>query len=226
MTLAGALHAQEISLHNYRDAPAELPTRCVLQIHWYREPNFQQWLSAKNFRVVTIARHPLDVLISALKFIRYEPLTSRWLEGNAGLPGGLTAAAPCSAEFLAYALSFEAENLLSISYQWWHDPAAIKLRYEDAVRDPPGVLGGLVGGWGPDPGTVLPWLEAVSLDKMRALPNRHGWQARPGIWKELIPPRDAFRIFRRHRTLFQGLGYSVSPFFLTRKAALRNWLRL
>lgn len=226
LILAGALQAQEIAVHNYLDAPESLPERCILQIHWYREPNFQRWLQANEFKVITIARHPLDVLISALKFIRNEPETSRWLEGNAGLPGMLAASPPCSTEFLEYALSFEAENLLSITYQWWHDPAAMKIRYEEAVRDPAGVLGSLAATWGADPAAVHPWLEAGSLEKMRALPNRHGWQARPGIWKELIPPLDAARIFQRHRALFHDLGYSVKPYFLTRKTALRNWCRL
>jgi hypothetical protein len=225
-TLAGALQAQEMAVHNYLDAPEDLPERCVLQIHWYREPNFQRWLQANKFKVVTIARHPLDVLISALRFICFEPETSRWLEGNTGLPGMLAASPPCSAEFLEYALSFEAENLLSITYQWWHDPAAIKIRYEDAVRDPAGLAGSLVAGWGADPDSVRPWLEASSLERMRTLPNRHGWQARPGLWKELIPPRDAACIFQRYRTLFHDLGYSVTPYFLTRKTALRNWCRL
>jgi hypothetical protein len=224
--LASALQAQEIAVHNYLDAPADIPERCVLQIHWYREPNLQRWLQLRNFEVITIARHPLDVLVSALRFIRYEPGTSRWLEGNAGLPGGLIASAPCSEEFVNYATSFEAENLLSISYQWWHDAHVLKLRYEDVVRDPAGVLGKFVERWGQDAGTVLPSLERVSLEMMKAQPNRHGWQAKPGLWKELIPPRDALRIFRRHRTIFRELGYSVRPSFLTRKSALHNWQQL
>jgi hypothetical protein len=225
-TLAGALQAQEIAVHNYLDAPADIPKRCILQLHWYREPNFQRWLLSRDFKIVTIARHPLDVLVSALKFIRYEPETSRWLEGNTGLPGGLIASAPCSEEFLAYATSFEAENLLSISYQWWHDEHVLKVRYEDAILDPVGVLGNLIETCGGEPGAVLPWLDRVSLEKMRALPNRHGWQAKPGLWKQLIPPLDALRIFRRHRTIFRKMGYSVIPHILSRRKALYNWERL
>jgi hypothetical protein len=225
-TLAGALGMSEFAVHNYLEVPSELPERCFLQVHWYREPNFQAWLRARGFKTMTVARHPLDVLISVLHYVRYEPGTSRWLEGNADLPGSLMDSAPCSREFLEYGTSFGAENLLSISYQWWHEDQVIKVRYEDAVDNPPHVLGALVQGLGGDPSSVLPWLERLSLTKMRELPNRHGWQARPGLWRKLITPTDAVRIFGRHRQIFRKLGYSVRPYVLSRSAALRNWKEL
>jgi hypothetical protein len=223
MVIAGAVQLHEIAIHNYLDAPAELPARCLLQIHWYREPNFQAWLKSKGFQVITIARHPLDVLISALRFITFEPMTARWLEGNTGLPGDLVGAAPCSEKFLAYALSFGAENLLSISYQWWQDADSIKLRYEDIVQQPAKELGALATRFGANADSTIPWLEKASLSVMRALPNQHGWQGRPGLWRCLITPVDANKIFSRHRTVFKQLGYSVGPYSLTRKTALKNW---
>jgi len=217
---------REIAVHNYLEAPSDLPERCFLQVHWYREPNFQEWLRARDFRIMTISRHPLDVLISVLHYIRYEPGTSRWLEGNAELPEALIKSTPGSQEFINYATSFGAENLLSISYQWWHENQVIKVRYEDAVSDPARVLGLLVQDLGGDPKSVVPWLERLSLKNMQKLPNRHGWQGRPGLWRKLIIPFDAIRIFRRHRTIFQEFGYSVMPYILSRKTALRNWHEL
>jgi hypothetical protein len=59
-----------------------------------------------------LARHPLDVLVSMLNFIRHEPLTARWLEGNAEIPKTLVGQAPTSENFLNYAMSWGAENLL------------------------------------------------------------------------------------------------------------------
>ncbi|WP_413186466.1 hypothetical protein [Paraburkholderia sacchari] len=217
---------QELAVHNYLDVPSELPERCFLQIHWYREPNFQAWLRANRFRVLTVARHPLDVLVSALHYIRHEPGTSRWLEGNTNLPGDLATSAPSSREFLEYALSTGAEDLLSITYQWWTDPETIRLRYEDAVARPEAVLGAQVAALGGDSSRILPLLENLSMEKMRATANRHGWQGRPGLWRRLIVPQDAFRIYKRHQRVFDCLGYSVTPFFLTRKTAYRYWLEL
>ena len=226
LVLAGALGVPELSVHNYLDLPAELPPRCVLQMHWVREPNFRRWLRAHGFTVVTIARHPLDLLLSALHFVASEPETARWLEGDAGLPGGLAGAAPGSAAFLGYALGFGAETLLSVTYQWWQEPAAVRLRYEALVRDPAALLGALVASCGGDPGQVATWLEEASLPAMQARANRHGWQGSPGLWRRLIVPRDARRIFHRHRQVFQTLGYGVPPYFLSRAAAARNWQAL
>jgi len=218
---------QEMALHNYLDAPAALPDRCLLQIHWYREPNFQAWLKDNRFRVLTIAQHPLDQLISALHFVGHEPQTARWLEGNAGLPAGLAGCSPCSQQFLEYATGFGAENFLAVSYQWWNDIDAIKLRYEDFVADPAGRFGGLVRDLdNADPASVLPWLERVSFKSMQALPNRHGWQATPGLWRRLIVSTDALSIRLRHRMVFRKLGYSVPCSLLSRRAALRNWQAL
>lgn len=84
--LSKALKLEQIAVHNPQEIPPILPERVALQIHWYREPNFQAILKSNGFKVVTIARHPLDVLISALRFIPHEPLTSRWLEGNTEFP--------------------------------------------------------------------------------------------------------------------------------------------
>src|SRR3712207_3137993 len=43
-----------------------LPPRCVLQIHWNRVEPFVSRLDRHGFRVVVLARHPLDVLMSGL----------------------------------------------------------------------------------------------------------------------------------------------------------------
>src|SRR5205807_380982 len=118
--LTQALDLKEIAVHNPRDIPVLLPERVALQIHWYREPNFQTFLRSNGFKVVVMARHPLDVLVSVLTFIRHEPLTARWLEGNAEFPPDLAGHPPASPSFVAYATSWGAENLLSVSYQWWH----------------------------------------------------------------------------------------------------------
>ena len=120
--LAHALTLEEIAVHNPRDIQDVLPQRLILQVHWYREPNFQAFLRNEGFQVLVLRRHPLDVLLSVLSFVQREPGVARWLEGNTGLPAGLAKLTPVSPDFAAYATSFGAENLLSISYQWCHEP--------------------------------------------------------------------------------------------------------
>lgn len=221
--VAGALGFQEIAVHNIADISGALPEKVFLQIHWYREPSFQEWLIQNDFQVLCIARHPLDILLSVLHYIRYEPGTSRWLEGNVAIPENLKHASPVDNEFLNYALSFGAENLLSVSYQWWHHPSAIKIRYEDCVRNPVENIGSIIEYLGGDTGELAHWLEKLNIEKMKATHNRHGWQGRPGLYKSLVPYFTARRIFAKYRYIFNALGYDVAPYFLSRGHATKSW---
>lgn len=221
--LAGSLGMQEIAVHNYLDIQEQLPDRCFLQIHWYREPNFQTWLAANKFRTLCVARHPLDILLSVMHYIRYEPDTAKWLGGNVDIPSQLLSASPASKAFLDYAIGDGAENLLSISYQWWRDARTHQLRYEDCVADPMGVLGREVELYGGQAENVAPWLQHLSIENMRATPNRHGWQGCAGLYKQLIPTLNAYKIYKRHKRLFDTLGYRIDPYLLGVRKAEQNW---
>src|ERR1700722_13128489 len=94
MVLARALNLAEITIHNWKDITEELPNDCILQIHWYREPNFQSFLRKNGFRLIVLARHPLDVPLSVLHFVRYEPMTARWPEGNCAISPELIESSP------------------------------------------------------------------------------------------------------------------------------------
>jgi hypothetical protein len=221
--LADALELEHIGINNYVDAPESLPNNFILQLHWYREPNFQRFLRANGFQVVVLARHPLDVLISSLHFARLERKACRWLEGNCELTPSLFNAAPASSEFLEYATSWGAENLLSVTYQWWHDNQAIKVRYEDLVCSPLPGFSKVIANLNGSSVMLSAALEKFSLPSFQAMQNRHGWKGRPGLWRELMPFPNARQIYERHRAVFDTLGYSVDRTSLTEEEALRNW---
>ncbi|MCZ8321932.1 MAG: sulfotransferase domain-containing protein [Novosphingobium sp.] len=223
--LVNGLELEEIAVHNYLEV-SRLPDQCVLQVHWYREPNFQRFLTDNGFKVITLARHPLDVLLSVLHFIKYEPQTARWLEGNCRLPEELRGCGPCSHLFREYALSFGCENLLSASYQWNHDDAALRVKYEDLVLDTAFELERISNFIGISAQPLKNALKVTALESFQALPNRHGWQGRPGLWRELIPYNIANEIYSRHITVFRALGYEVEPNSLTYDGAERRWLEL
>jgi hypothetical protein len=220
------LELEQIFVHNYFQAPLILPDNCIFQLHWYREPNFQEFLRSNDFRVVVLARHPLDLLLSTLHFVRLEKETSRWLGGNTEFTPSFLSAAPASPEFLEYATSWGAENLLSITYQWWHEQQALKVRYEDLVREPMSRFTELVTNLNGSPAKLSAALQSHRLAKWQAKRNKHGWQGRPGLWQDLIPFEDALRIYERHRSVFDSLQYSVVRTSLTREEALRNWQQI
>jgi hypothetical protein len=224
--LRDALALHELAVHNYRELPPVLPEQFILQLHWYREPGFQAFLRDGGFKVIVLGRHPLDVLLSVLHFVRREPLTARWLEGNAEIPPNLSAEKPFSGGFERYATSWGAENLLSVSYQWWLDTSATHVRYEDLVRNPQAAFRRLISDLGGSCAKLDDALAAHSIEVLRATPNRHGWQGTPGLWRQLIPPVIARRIQRRHARVFHTLGYRVPLYVLTRRQAEQAWARL
>jgi hypothetical protein len=223
--LGDILQLEQLAVHNYAELES-VPDRAIVQLHWYREPHFQHFLRDYGFKTLVLTRHPLDVLVSILNFIRYEPLTARWLEGNAEIPQSLIGQPSTSKEFLQYATSWGAENVLSISYQWWHDVEAVKVRYEEVVKRPHEILLSLARMFDPEASDANGAISRFSLPFFQKLPNRHGWQGRPGLWRELIVYFDARSIYKRHKRVFDVMNYSVRPYWLSRASALKRWKEL
>jgi hypothetical protein len=224
--LSTTLSLDQVGVHNYLDVTSPLPQDCALQLHWYREPNFQRFLADNGFRVVVVARHPLDLLVSVLHFIQHEPLTKEWLVGNAEIPVGLAGQSPSSDAFMDYALSWGAENLLSVSYQWWHDNDAIKVKYEDFVCSPQQTFHHVISQLSSESLGLGDAIAQFDIKHFQAKANRHGWQGQPGLWKQLIPFTRAKAIYNRHKCVFDELGYDVPINWLSSSRAEGNWHRL
>jgi len=220
-TLAGCLDAHDLAFHRPTDAPDKLPSRCIVQIHWDRTDEFLAWLTHHKMRVMTIARHPLDVLLSAVRYGIHARDVREWLEGETGLPVYIPGSG--TAEFLEYCLSKGASRLLGVTPQWWQFQPAIKVRYEDFVSNPPNTFESLLHELGGDAERLPEMLRLHSLKNMRRTPNRHGWRGEPGHWTRLIASRDAQAIYERHADVFRVLSYPCIPYVLSRAGANRNW---
>lgn len=206
-----------------------LPQECVLQLHWHRYPAFLARLEQCRFRVLVLARHPLDVLISILHYSMHEP-TGRWLEGEDGNECTIFGAMPRSTAFLDYASGKRAAALLSVSREWWDIPACVQVYYETLVRDPQAEVGRLQDLLGV--AARKPIAEAVAettLSKLRVLTTNqaHFWQGKPGLWRSLLTAAEANRIAGAHQTILAELGYACEPDAdLTGSEADANWIRL
>jgi hypothetical protein len=175
---------------------------------------------------MSIARHPIDVLVSMLHFSAHEPDVARWLHGD--YLAGLAGSSPTSARFSAFALGSGAQHLLSVTPQWWGDPATVRTTYEALVDRPERALEFLGSVLGAAP--VVPYDQAVAkltLRHYRRLPNGHIFQARPGLWRELVLPNLAVRIRAVHPGSFTPLGYRCDPDqSLSATQAARAWDRV
>jgi hypothetical protein len=204
----------ELAVHLPGDVPwASLPERCVLQLHWHRIHSFTSLLEAHGFQVVTLARHPIDVLISILRFAPYQPATARWLDGEGGDERSILGVSPRDPAFLAYATGPRAKALLSVSREWWEAADGLRLRYEDLVSDTRGTLRRLADAVGGVPlERISGAIEANSKQRLRE--SGHGphiWKGQPGIWSALLTAPEAERIAAAHPEVFRDLGYTCEP---------------
>jgi hypothetical protein len=203
----------ELALYNPLEAPwSDLPGRCVIMTHWPREGPLPALLEEHVFRVVTLARHPLDVLISIL---HYAPsgASLRWMEGAQGDERPIFGASPRSAAFLDYATGPRVRALLSVSPVWWSAPRCLRVRYEDLVRDPLGRLSKLTRSLERAPRQRLAdAVASCTLDRLRTPETgRHFWKGQPGLWRGLLTAAEARRIEAVHRDVFRALGYACDP---------------
>jgi hypothetical protein len=219
-----------LTAHNPGEADwMTLPPACLLQIHWHRTGPFLTRLTQHRFRVVTISRHPLDVLISLLHHALHT-LEDRALEGQDGSERCLVGAMPRSTAFLHYATSPRAATLLSITSQWWRAPGVRALRYEALVGDPEGELRDLSDSLGVETRRSIAEVTAsLTIAELRARTSneRHFWVGRPGLWRRLLTAAEACAIASVHAGVFAGLGYECDPDpHLGAAEADANWVGL
>lgn len=188
---------------------AALPPRCVLQTHWGPEPGFVAQLEEHGFRPITLARHPLDVLLSILHLASLIPVRRQWYGGREGGEEALAMATPCSRDFLDYAAGTRARLLLDISRQWVARPDCLLVRYESLVTDPRGRLAELCRSIHPATGAAITRaVEEHAIEKARAgVHNQHFWQGRPGHWRRFLPEAEARVAAAPHAAVFAAFGY-------------------
>jgi hypothetical protein len=217
----------EIAVHRPADVPwDDLPPRCILQLHWHNVEPLTSLLRAHRFRTLTLVRHPFEALISVLQYCQHIDETYKWLDGEGGDESGLPGASPCSEAFLRYAESPRAAALLSVSPEWWGVRGALRVRYEDLVRDTPGALARLGRSLGRAPaGRVAKSVDACAIDRLRRPDNApHFWQGTPDLWRSLLTAGAARRIWSAHGRLYRRFGYrcDADP-SLTPERAEANW---
>jgi hypothetical protein len=217
-------------VHHPDDVPwSALPDSAVVTMHQHYTTPLAATLHAHRFRVLTLTRHPLDMLISILHFAQHEPTTARWLAGEGGSEDMLIGATPLDASFRAYALGPRFRALLAISGEWRDVPGVVHVRYESLQRDAVGELGRVADAFGgPLMMTLAAAVEANQIEKLRpTTANEHFWQGQIGLWRRLLPREMAREIADAHADLFVSYGYVCDPDDdLQAVDAHRNWQRL
>jgi hypothetical protein len=212
--LRGLTDGVELAQHRPRDVAWDaLPGAAMLQLHWYPTSQFRALLRRHDFAVVTVVRHPLDVLMSILHFCRHDTSTVQWLDGVGGSEHSLINSGPLSPELADYACSQRFELLMGVSASWTSSADAW-IRYEDLVQDTAGQLQRLASSL--DLPHVPDQLDAVIATKTMAtvrqeVDNHHYWQGRPGLWRSLLPPGQVELLRPALADFTEPYGYELTP---------------
>jgi hypothetical protein len=202
---------------------------CIVVMHRRRTTAFEGFLRARNFRLVAMARHPLDVLLSILTYVRNprnREFSSLWLEGECGDEETLVDVSPTSEAFVRYALSWRAAVLFDVSTSW--AARAEHASYERLVATPREELVRLCGALGATPrNDVDVVLARHDLAAFGETAPGHVWRGEPGIWRKLIVPEVAHAVRERHPEAFAAFGYEADADpALTLERAQQNWAML
>lgn len=227
---AAALDLEEIAVHDPDELRwRALPARAALQLHWEPTANLLERVRRAELHVVSVARHPLDVLVSVLRFAKHEPDTDRWLLGAGGNEAGIRGVVPVSSDFRAYASGPRAAALLGVTPAWWGVEGVSRLHYEDILRDAQASIAPIAK---LDPAYSASRLKQAlgenAFDRVRSESvDRHLWRGQVGTWRLVLPGDIAHEIADAHRDVFSRLGYDCDPDpTLSFERAETNWLRL
>ena len=210
MILAHALGLDEIPAHHPGDLDwSTLPEQVVIQLHWPRTPYLETLLEQAGVRMVTLSRHPFDVLISILRFAQTEPDTVGWLWGKGGDEEGLLDVDPSSEEFAQWAMSERALNLLAVTTSWLDSEKVAQVSYERLVKSPEEEVARLLERLSLVP--LRPIDEAVRRCTPELVNGRkhiqHTWTATYDLWREVIPPQLADQLTACYGHQLQQLGF-------------------
>ena len=223
--LADIYDLHQYAVHNPNDINwEELPTNLIVQIHWRNSQSFREDLIKNSFRVVTINRHPLDVLISILHFSQYENDTKFWLGGYGGDESSLLGASPLSSSFLDYSVSKRAQALLGVTSDWMKIDSTISVSYEAMVDDQVNTLKSLTTVLGGNPVGYDQAIRKNSIVELRKNSNNyHFWQGKPNLWTELLTSQEVLYI-RDYQICLNDSEYNFEASkYLTSNMAISNW---
>jgi hypothetical protein len=238
--LARVFSAEQLAAQHPADLSWEaLPERMVLQLHWQPTEYLRRLLRAHHVAVVSVARHPLDVLLAVLRSAQREHSARSRLQPEVAGEQLLRGATPNDEVFLEWAQGPTAAGLLAMTPAWWRDEDTIQVRYEQLCAAPAATLRAIAGtglrlpngdlSVGDEEREVLDAriCQAVEMKAPEHPEPSRGVQARPaspGRWEQLLLASSVERLVAAHPEIWDELGYPVATSRLTdRRAAQHVW---
>lgn len=175
---------------------------CIYQIHQIYNEQFAYWLARKKFKTVALIRHPLDTLLSQIKFSSRGPNVKCWWTDKIIIRE--SGNDPAADKFKKYLTSDLASELLSVSPSWW-DVADYRLKYED-VLDNPDYVYSIFG----EPKRHLGNEEIDSFKKnLASFQRSYIWTGAAGHWSNIIDAETAQAVYEKNLDAFACGRYTI-----------------
>ncbi len=208
--VAEVLRAEELPAMHPADLDwNELPERFVIQLSWSRTRVLERALREQGITVVSVARHPLDVLLSILDFSQDDHAGVTWLDGHEGDEESLRGAHGADPAFLEWAVGPRARLLLSLTPQWWQSPITHRLHYEDLLAAPDAGFAALFGECELEPlGDTQQAVANNASARLRpATSTEQSRRVSRGDWRTALSAAQVELLVGAHRDVMVSLGY-------------------
>lgn len=181
----------------------------ILHMHLLRQ-DFEEINIPLPYKVVTVARNPIDTLISGFMFVQKNPYLN-WLDGKV-FPFAIKwkNLDPSSSEFYKWSMSKGAEAMLSVSKSWWNIADEV-IKYEDYKTEPAESISRVLKTIDPEVTYTAAQIEKVvnKLDGSFLVntKNVHRWNGGLNYAEKYIPADYLVNIRNYHNDAFEVLGY-------------------
>jgi FkbM family methyltransferase len=177
--------------------------RAVVHVCWPRRERLAGQLRRHSFQVVTIGRHPFEILLAALRLVSVEPAASEWL-GRSD-EDAIAGARPNDPRFLDWASSERGRALVEVSASWWREPGTWRVRFGEWQNAPSSVLERLWDVFHPATGRSA--AEPPGAGAPRPLPGAgSGLEDLPGGWRAYLSADATAVLADAHRDALDVLG--------------------
>ena len=210
--LSEAIGADEIEFGHPGDVDWEhLPEEFVLRLHWQSTRRLRAVLNEKGIRVVGLARHPFDLLLSMNASVKSADDRLDSAASEESQEARLRTAGLSDETFIRWATSEPIKESVSITAGWWKSPSTVRVVYEELLSDPEGTvlrtledcgLGGSI-----DRSHLASLIARSRLRTVAAHPS-DSTGPKATTWIRAFTPVDLKILFTAYSTTLKALGYA------------------
>ena len=181
----------------------------IILIHKSKEEFTNEYTENIPYSVITITRHPFDIMLSAFRYSAKSGSCFEWVNRTVfPKPFYGVNKKPLSNDFIKWAQSKHAKALLATTVSWLDSADAI-VRYEDFIDNGVDSITALIRkiGYDSKESVVKSAVQQVQDIYLKNDPKQHRWLSRVDTWRLFMTEETAKKLYSYHKSAFDALGY-------------------